>query len=305
MGNLLDGLEASTRIYGEHGELLYMPWGLSNWATYYNKDIFDRFAVGYLKDGMSWDDIYQKAKQLTRTDSGVDYRGFDFNPDRPIQSNQLSMPFVDPKTGKAVVNTAGWKKLFETFGQFYRIPGNEPAKDRKVADFHTGKVAIIAGATQFPQLIQRINKGEKINVDIVSFPTFPEAPKTSLQTVTAGFAIPAQSKHRDQAMDIIQLMLSDEVQKEGAEILRLPVVKNKEVYKTLGQAYPELKSMNLGALTYNSNAVTKSVTEYDDLAQKVLNQKFDQFKAGKADVNTLLREAEDEINKKIAEVKQQ
>jgi multiple sugar transport system substrate-binding protein len=300
MSRLLDGLEESIRVYGDRGELLYMPWGLSNWALYYNKDLFDRFAVPYPKDGMTWDDVYPLARQLTRNENGVNYRGFDFDPGYPIRANQLSLPFVDPKTHKAVVNTDGWKRLFETLGQVYRIPGNEPGN---VSDFHKGTVAMIAGATQFPQIIQRINAKEQVNVDIVSFPTFPEKPKTSMQTVTAGFAIPAQSKYRDQAMDIIELMLSDEVQKEGSEILRLPVIKNKEVYQTMGQAYPELKGMNVGALTYNNNAVTKSVTKYDDIAQSVLISKFNQYKKGTADVNTILREAEEEINKKIEEKK--
>jgi hypothetical protein len=59
----------------------------------------------------------------------------------------------------------------------------------------------------------------------------------------------------------------------------------------------------VGALTYNNNAVTKSVTKYDDIAQSVLISKFNQYKKGTADVNTILREAEEEINKKIEEKK--
>jgi multiple sugar transport system substrate-binding protein len=303
LSKLADGLEPTFRAYG-NGKLLFMPWGLSNYALYYNKDIFDRLGVVYPKDGMTWDEVYQLARTMTRTVDGVQYRGFDFTPTYYMNYNQLSLPFVDQTTEKAAVQTNGWKHLFETFGRFYSIPGNEADKSRSPADFLGNKtLAMTAGTTLFPQILEKYSKGDKINFDIVSFPTFSELPKTGLQTVAAGFAITPQSKHKDQAMQIIKLMLSEEVQKEGAEVFRLPVIKGEQFRQSLGKYYPELANIRVSSLIYNTNAPTKVVTLYDDLARSVLNTKFNEFKGGTKDVNTILREAEDEINAKIVENK--
>lgn len=60
------------------GKLLGIPISGNVVMMYYNKDIFDRFAVPYPKDGMTWDEVYDLARQLTRSDGAVKYRGFDF-----------------------------------------------------------------------------------------------------------------------------------------------------------------------------------------------------------------------------------
>lgn len=301
---LQNGLIDSIKAYGDKGELLAMPWGLSNYALYYNKDIFDKFGSAYPTDGMTWEQVYQLAGKLTRVDGGQQYRGFDFGPTFFFGFNQLSLPYVDPKSAQAAVNTEQWKHIFETYGKFYRIPGNEYNAQRTENDFHVSRtLAMRAGTTLFPALLELEKKGQPMNFDIVSFPTFPEAPKTGLQTVTAGFGIPPQSKHKDQAMQIISLMLSEEVQKEGAEIFRLPVIQSDAARQAIGKYYPTLGKINVKALTYNTNALTKVVTPYDDIAKGVLVQRFTEFKQGGKDINTVLREAEADINKKIAEEK--
>jgi multiple sugar transport system substrate-binding protein len=299
-----NGLIDSIKSYGEKGELLAMPWGLSNYAMYYNKDIFDKFGIGYPVDGMTWEQVYQLAAKLTRVDGGQQYRGFDFGPTFFLGFNQLSLPYVDPKTEKAAVGTDAWRQIFETYGKFYRIPGNESNPQRTENDFYGNKtLAMRAGTTMFPVLLDLEKKGQPMNFDIVSFPTFPEAPKTGLQTVTAGFGLPPHSKHKEQAMQIISLMLSEEVQKEGAEIFRLPVIRSEAAMNAIGKFYPSLAKINVKALTYNTNALTKVVTPYDDIAKSVMVQKFNEFKQGSKDVNTVLREAEADINKKITEEK--
>ncbi|MDF2726221.1 MAG: transporter substrate-binding protein, partial [Paenibacillus sp.] len=47
-----------------------IPFLTSQHVMYYNKSIFDKFGVGYPKDGMTWDETYELAKKVTRTENG-------------------------------------------------------------------------------------------------------------------------------------------------------------------------------------------------------------------------------------------
>ncbi|TMV48610.1 extracellular solute-binding protein [Paenibacillus mesophilus] len=305
LNRLDDGLVDSIRKYSDKGELLTMPWGTSNYALYYNKDIFDKFAVPYPKDGMTWDDVYQLAGRLTRNDGGVQYKGFDFAPSIYLGYNPLSASLVDSKTGKAAFQTDAWKKMFETFGKFIKIPGNDTAgAGKELDDFtKTRTLAMRAGTTMLPQLLALEKEGKPLNFDLVSFPSFPETPKTSLQYLASTFAISSQSKSKNQAMDIIQIMLSDEVQKEGAGILRLTALKSQDVRNSTGKDYPSIAGKNIKALYANKIAPTKDATKYDEIARKALPEYFKSYVQGTKDLNTALRELEEDVNKKIAQEK--
>ncbi|MDF2724450.1 MAG: family 1 extracellular solute-binding protein [Paenibacillus sp.] len=296
-----DGLVDSVRKYSDKGELLTMPFGTANYALYYNKDLFDRFAVPYPKDGMTWDDVYQLATRLTRSDSGTQYRGFDFAPSNYLGYNQLSAPLVaDAKNGKAALTTDTWKKLFETFGKFVSIPGNGVVN--KESDFTGARtLAMRAGTTSFPTLLQLEKDGNPLNFDIVTFPSFPEAPKTSLQYLASTFGISQASKYKDQAMQVLKLMMSDDVQKEGAGILRLTALKSETVRAATGKDYPSIAGKNLKALYANKLAPTKEASAYDQIVRTALPTYFTDYATGKKDLNTALRELEEDVNKKIAE----
>ncbi|MDB5084275.1 MAG: extracellular solute-binding protein family 1, partial [Bacilli bacterium] len=88
------------------GGLYGIPITLSPLVLYYNKDIFDKFGVAYPKNGMTWDQISELAKKFDQNVDGVQYVGFVTDVDHPWNSNQLSLPYVDPKTGNASVGTA-------------------------------------------------------------------------------------------------------------------------------------------------------------------------------------------------------
>ena len=62
--------------YSDKGETLALVYALQYYATFYNKDIFDKFGVSYPKDGMSWDDLIELGKKLTRNEGGVQYMDF-------------------------------------------------------------------------------------------------------------------------------------------------------------------------------------------------------------------------------------
>jgi multiple sugar transport system substrate-binding protein len=58
-----------------------LPQNISSLVLYYNKDLFERFKVPPPRDGMRWNELVDKAQQMTRDKNGQVVRGAD--PDMP------------------------------------------------------------------------------------------------------------------------------------------------------------------------------------------------------------------------------
>lgn len=189
---------------------------------------------------------------------------------------------------------------------FYAIPGNElPAKTRDETDAFLldQTLAMRIGNNIFSRVIEMQQKGQSLNWDLVSMPTFKEAPGTGTQYNGATFAISASSKVKEQAMQAISVLVSDEVQLEGAKIARYPTLKKPDIQAALGQGEKVFEGKNIKSLQMNKVAVTPKGTEYDTAAKAIVLNKLNEVVRGAKDVNTALREAEEEIDKKIAEEK--
>lgn len=115
------GLEQMMSAGGLYGLPIYG----SGLVLYYNKEIFDRFGVPYPKDGMTWEETYELAKRLTRTDNQP-YYGYWVKTKSYLRKNQYSLPFADLETDKAVIVNERWKKTIETvYERFSDIEGME------------------------------------------------------------------------------------------------------------------------------------------------------------------------------------
>ncbi|WP_282939424.1 extracellular solute-binding protein [Paenibacillus sp. RC67] len=290
------------------GKLYALPISGNVVTMYYNKDIFDRFGVTYPTDGMTWDQVYELAKKVTRTDGGVAYRGYDFQDQFQIQYNQLSVPIIDEKTNKAIVNNADWKKLFENWARFYTITGNEVdtttygkglnlfSKDKTLAMYSTSSF--------FSSMPEAVKNG--LNYDVVSLPSFPEAPNTGVQVEGGARMITTTSKHKDQAFLALSAMLTDDAQKLIAKNGNSSVLANSDINKDFGMDIEVLKGKNREAFIKNKNAKPfSSITKYDAAAFSIMRGQFKKVATGQADVNTALREAEELINKSIEDQRKQ
>jgi multiple sugar transport system substrate-binding protein len=156
----------AVKIASPKGELYGLPYTQQLNALYYNRNLFDKFAVDYPKDGMTWEDAIALAKKVTRTDGGVQYYGLD-----PENVTRLAFPLslspIDTKTGKASVNTDGWRRAFETTYAIYSIPGNERGK---FFQFEKEIVAMHAGINMFARLANAAEKGFD-NWDVAQYPS--------------------------------------------------------------------------------------------------------------------------------------
>lgn len=286
--------------YYEGGKLMVMPYELNNNVLYYNKNIFDRFGVAYPKDGMTWNEVYELAKKLTRLDNGVQYEGFQYNHLNLVYKNQMALPFVDPKTNKAAIHTDQWRKWLEQMTRFYQFDGNHLIGYGDGVFIRRQEVAMYTGPSLLDQLPDAVSKG--MEWDMVSLPRFDGMENVGSQMNAPFYAIPPTSTNRDEAFRVIAYLLSDEIQGANARKGRVPVVKSESVVKDFGIDLPVLKGKNTAAFFKDTIGKPITVTRYDGIARSTFTEvAVDGYSKGKLDIAAALRTAEEEINKKIAE----
>ncbi|CAG7648410.1 hypothetical protein PAESOLCIP111_05594 [Paenibacillus solanacearum] len=289
-----------TQFSNTEGKLYGLPFTMNRYALYYNKDLFDKFAIDYPKDGMTWDDIYNLAVKTSREDQGTTYIGFETTPNNMMLNNQLSLSPLDPKEDKATVNTDGWKTLFENLKRFYEIPSN-----KMVAASEVSKGNVAMALESHPIMINWAKVNPGMNWDVVSLPTLKEKPNIGLKPATLALFLTQNSKYKDQAFQVVSYLLSEEVQSLLAKQGVGTPLASSAVKKVFGQDVPELKGKNTNAFYFYKDAPPSPLRDPKLTNVNVdLGVAFTNMVNKKTDVNTALREFEDQINKNIETAKQ-
>jgi multiple sugar transport system substrate-binding protein len=284
--------------YGKKGDIFGLPYSIIGYALYYNKDIFDKFGLTYPKDQMSWEQMIALAQKLSRSTDGVQYKGLMFQDINNLAS-MLSLDYVDPKTGKAAVNNDGWKKGFELMRSIVTIPGNQPIKQEArffdwKQEFATNKnVAMMA---HISSLILNFSDLKDLNWDMVTYPTFPEKPGTWGQPDGQAIMVVPGSKHKDAAFQVIETLLSDEVQTTMSKWGDMPAIQSKAAEDVYGQSLAQSSDKNVKALFLNKPAPWRNVSKYDQEAATMMATHSRDVYQGK-DINTILREAQEDMDK--------
>lgn len=295
--NYLDDIQYAAT---EKGELYGLPIETGFHALYYNKDIFDKFGVAYPKDGMTMEDALELAKKVTRVDNGVQYRGWDVGSIVRL-AQPLGLEYIDRKTEKAITSSESWKRVFELGKQIYSIPGNEPSKDSNKNGLNgfikDRTVAMMNETSKFSQL----KAAEGLNWDVVQIPFFKDRPNIyGNSTVYMVGAVPT-TKHMDQVLQVIEVLTSDEVQMNVSKSGRISPLKSEVVRKAFGQGDPSLKDKNIAGIV-KSKPVKYPIYLNREIAEPLTTKKFDVFLKGPDDVNVVLRELDEEINKATATI---
>ncbi|WP_028552611.1 ABC transporter substrate-binding protein [Paenibacillus sp. UNC451MF] len=291
------------------GQLWGIPVYTNNMIMYYNKDIFDTFAVPYPKDGMSWEEVLTLSRKLTKRENGKQYAGLAVSPAHILKMNPYSLPFIDAASGQATINNEEkWKKMFQTFfidpstGADYREAiqalGNKlPYTDQFTKD---QTLAMFVVLSNLPTLLPQ--DFAQVNWDMVSAPAFNDLPGVGTQSYPTYFSIPNFSKHKEEAFQVIQFLSSDEVQRDNAKKGIMSILKGSEFKEAYGKE-SKFKDKNYNAAFFHSFAPIMPKTKYDSIAEKAYTKSLVDLSLGKIDLNTLFRNAEEETNKGIASLK--
>jgi multiple sugar transport system substrate-binding protein len=293
-------------VQSDKGELWGLPYAMQFNALYYNKDLFDKFGVSYPKDGMTWDDAIELGKKLTRAEDGVQYRGLD-----PVSSYILSFPFaltfVDSKTERASINNEQWKKVWELTHTILSIPGNalpkpEPGAATEGNFFIKDKNVAMLASTNLMAQIGTAASG--VNWDIAQYPSYKELPGITGKLDTHNLAISKTSPHKEEAMKVLEVVTSDEVQLISArKTARKSPLKNPQMQKEFGADVPYLQGKNTGAIFKGTVAPAPAYSKYELDGKKIAQAKVKEYLAGNIDLNTALKQADEEINSMLDSMK--
>lgn len=288
----------TVRAISDDGKLYGLPYNRQFNALYYNKDIFDKFGVSYPKDGMTWDETIELAKRVTREEGGVAYRGLD--PENITRMGfQLSLVQVDAKTNTSDImshfNT--YQKLFETGSRIYSIPGNKPPKwgysayDAFIKD---RTVAMSANINYFPYLAEA---PDFTSWEIAQYPSYPDKPNVYGMFDMHIIGISNTSKHKEDAMKVLEVLFSDEVQMVATQQTgRISLLSDTKFQQAFGADMPILKGKNVQSIFKSKPAPAPRLSKHYGNGATNIRNKFNEYVDGNIDMNTALREAEELTN---------
>jgi multiple sugar transport system substrate-binding protein len=284
------------RAYNKEGKMYALPLALSYWANYYNKDIFDKFGMPYPKNPMTWEEATELAKKLTRVEDGAQYKGIATAGYYRFTLSLLTSAF-DFNTNKAAYTTDAFKRAIQTYVNIYTIPGNEQEGKAK---FLEGKTAMRVDLDPMIATLGEANaKGVGVNWDMAPAPT-PSWMKGFSDSDNSILMISSLSKNKDDAFKVLEFLLSKEQQIAMTKSGRLTVLSDPALRQFYGQNLEYLKGKNVSAAFVNKLAPLPINPIYKTTMQKYLNVAVDNITKGTQDINTALREAENESNKDIA-----
>ncbi len=292
------------KLFGKNGELYGMPYTMNYGVMAYNKDIFDKFGVPYPTDGMTWSQVIELSKKLTRMQDGVQYIGLD-----PGDANALtraySLPVVDEKQEKSIVSSEGYQKVFTLLKRIYDIPGmvtdkkytygiNSYIKDQKVAMI---PYWIAAYTSRIPLI------GQSFQWDLVSYPTFDDRPGVGREIDFHLLVVPPTSKNKDVAYRVVKTLVSEEAQIAMNKGTRLTIFQDAQMRKDFASDSKLYEGKNLSGMFKVKPAPVAYSPKYELDIYAVLRDALKNMVVNSVDVNTALRVADEKANKIISESK--
>lgn len=286
-----------TKVGSSNGELYGIPYSRNFHAFYYNKDIFDKFGVAYPQDGMNWNQIIELARKVTRNEGGTQYRGVDPGSGLSWIYQPLGIEADDFKTGKATLNNDKWKQVFELVKTMFTIPGNEPQGTAIDNFLKEKRLAMIMYTNMFSQL--EIPTKEGFNWDVAQYPSYPERPNIYGNASVNIMTITQQSKHKEQALQVIAAATSDEVQLESSRQGRISPLLKPEIQAEFGKNLDILKGKNIQSIFKSKPVPYPNSSPYRSKSEAIAKKYFNDYLAGTIDINTALTRGEEEINKML------
>jgi multiple sugar transport system substrate-binding protein len=299
----------SIKKYSDTGETKALAFALQYYATFYNKNIFDKFGVNYPKDGMTWDQLIQLGKPMTKKEDNIQYYGI-LAGNASGLAQKYGLQIVDPKTNKSTFTSEAYQKLFAFAKQIYSNPEMLPpmAKMNTLNPVFTQdqNLAIFPwyGDGVINTLDQLQKSGKAMNWDMVSHPSMAETPGKSHELSFRSLVVTKQSQHKDAAFQVAAyIATSSDIQTDLSKNGYASSLKEEKFKKVFGEKREVLKGKNVAAIFKTTPLDIHKYTNYDDVAKKPLDAAFYEFLTGSIDANTALRKAEEGANAAISQAK--
>ncbi|MEF3305574.1 ABC transporter substrate-binding protein [Paenibacillus sp. GYB003] len=294
--------------FGKNGEIYGIPFSMNYGIMAYNKDIFDMFGVEYPKDNMTWNQVIDLAKKVTRQEGGVQYVGIDPGPALAL-SRAYSLPLLEANQEKAALTTDGFQKVFRQAKQIFDIPGivdpNKKysygvgffLKDKRLAMYPYWLSAFASSLSAADQ------PGKQFNWDMVTYPSYDDRPGIGREVDFHLFMVPPASKNKEAAFRAIEVLASEDAQKVMNKGARMTALKDPALRKQFASDMKVFEGKNLEGIFKVNPAPLPPASKYDVKIYGFLNDALKSVIVEGTDINTALRTANEKADKLIQEMK--
>lgn len=292
----------------QEGGLYAIPHSRPMWALHYDKDIFDILGVEYPTDGMTWEEVLELAKEVTREVGGVQYRGLDLDV-WGDSLQQFSINTVDPDTDEPLIaESEEIRRFLEYIKAVVEIPGNYDTDEPSSMLHHWGGLLEEGNVAMYPS---RVDLGalsdDSKNIDIVTYPSWEGYENINPNPNGAAWIITEQSELKEEALEIVEYLLSDEVQLEYSRDGDVEgggsVLVNSEIHEEFGANDRVLASKSIPSLFINEYATgPERKSKYSD---GVLWTAPNEFADSDKDVNDFMRELQEKAEENVRSSKEQ
>lgn len=174
-----------------------------------------------------------------------------------------------------------------------------PMGTNAVQAFHEGTVAMLGG---YNILMHNMSKINDLQWDLVTYPNNPKAPGVGSSPNSLVLNISAQSRYKSEAFQVMSVVLSDEVQKDISRNGRSSVLRNPDIQSQIGLDITDYQSKNVVALTKPKLSVIQPYKfAIEPNPAVIITRIFNSMLYEGIDINTALRQADEQMNRAIQE----
>ncbi|WP_010274641.1 ABC transporter substrate-binding protein [Paenibacillus senegalensis] len=292
--NALEGYSYEGNIYG-------LPADSAPMVLFYNRDLFDEANVEYPQPQMTWDQLLEKAKQMTKAE-GNNTTQFGYAQDL---SWQFWAPFVWMNGGdilsednsQVVINSSENIEAFNWIRDLMNLHKVAPTSTAQKTNpayqyFVNGDVAMFFGGAWLASTVLR-------EVDFEWDVVTPPVGKETVNTMAlGGFAIASNTDHPEEAVKFLSWLSGEEGQRTKFEtgFAGLPTVKSlmDTPIAILGFEHPTNKNIQLDQIIQAASyaRVAPASMHWDELNTEITNQ-LQLFWNGEQEAADTLKKIED------------
>ena len=187
--------------------LLAIPRDVSTLVVFYNKDLFDKNNLSYPNENWNMTEFLDTAKKLTN--NGIYGISFEENSLFYLPYMRAFGGGILSPTGEQIMNSENSQKGIQYYSDLRNKYNIAPRKYQSASEtmaqmFINGRLAMhLSGRWLVPKYREDI----KFDWDIVNFPNINE--KSSVTLDSSGYAITKSSKHKEDAVKLVEFLSSD------------------------------------------------------------------------------------------------
>lgn len=294
---IVSELKEISALMDKDGSMLVMPFWMNQGTLIYNKDIFDRFGEAYPKESMTWDEMLDLSKKLTRVEGDTQYIGGAVNSYVNI-FRQYGAGYSDPETNEVYLTSDKHVHVASLIKGFLDIPGYIQDTNYRHTNFSSGTVAMY---TNWMGVIANQFSANPVNFewDLTTYPVFPENPNYGAPADYLVFLVSKASPNKEAAFRVLIELLTDETQRAVAMKGWGSVLNDTDIKKAFGTESGVFQGKNLDAVFKVVAAPNPPYFEHRTEVNNAINELVRKMALEKVDINTALREAEEEAKQNI------